>query len=249
MEIITPGIAELAGIFAADGCMQKDYLCFWGNITEDKEHYDTVIKSLFQKEFGITINNHEKKSNSVYGFYLCEKRILQFFRKDLDFSVGSKTYCVEVPLKIINSQNPSVWAAFIRGFCDTDGCLNFDKRLPNGGEVKFMIHRYPRIIMKCVSFNIIEQISYLLNKLEIYHTKRISKSYRVNEKDAMCIQISGEYWLDQWMKKISFNNPVQFSRYEIFKRHGFVPPNTSLKQRKVIINNGLDPWYLYIKGL
>ena len=37
---ITSEIAELAGIFAADGFMQKYHICFWGNPKSDKEFYD-----------------------------------------------------------------------------------------------------------------------------------------------------------------------------------------------------------------
>ncbi len=34
--IITEDIAELIGMFAADGCLQKEYICIWGNIHEEK---------------------------------------------------------------------------------------------------------------------------------------------------------------------------------------------------------------------
>lgn len=71
---ITQEISELAGLFAADGSMQKEHICFWGNITEDKEYYNNVVKGLFKKAFQIRINLHEKKSNSVYGFYVCDKK-------------------------------------------------------------------------------------------------------------------------------------------------------------------------------
>src|SRR3989344_3373733 len=118
-------IAELAGIFAADGSMQKQHICFWGNITEDKKYYDTIIVPLFRKAFSIEIKPHEKASNSVYGFYVCKKEVIKFFNENLKFPIGCKTYTVRVPAVIRDSKNPKIWCAFIRGFTDSDGTLSF----------------------------------------------------------------------------------------------------------------------------
>ena len=128
MKEITTEIAELAGIFAADGSMQKKHICFWGNMTEDRDHYDNIIKKLFKKAFSVNINIHEKKSNSVYGFYVCNKLIIKYFNECLGFNFGSKTYVVGAPKGIMDSSDSRIWSAFVRGFCDSDGCLNFDKK-------------------------------------------------------------------------------------------------------------------------
>ena len=42
---MTPELAEILGMFAADGCLQKDYICMWGNIHEDKDYYDKIGNS------------------------------------------------------------------------------------------------------------------------------------------------------------------------------------------------------------
>jgi hypothetical protein len=77
---LTPELAEVLGIFAADGSMQDSHLCMWGNIKEDKEYYDTIVCPLFSKIFNKNITAHEKKSNSVYGFYLCRKSAVELSR-------------------------------------------------------------------------------------------------------------------------------------------------------------------------
>lgn len=45
----------------------------------------------------------------------------------------------------------------------------------------------------------------------------------------------------------SFSNPSKIMRYEIFKKHGSVPSNTSFEQRKRIHNGELNPWDLYLE--
>lgn len=126
-------ISEIAGMFAADGFMQKNYLCMWGNIYQDKEYYDNIVNKFFKKAFNVNLRLHEKKSNSVYGFYLCNRNIINYFNKTLGFTIGNKTYTVSAPKSILN--NPKYYAVFIRGFVDCDGCLNneFHPFYLNGG--------------------------------------------------------------------------------------------------------------------
>ena len=74
MEInLTEDFAEILGMFAADGSMQEGHICMWGNIYEDKEYYDEIVCKLFSKVFNKKVVAHEKKSNSVYGIYICDK--------------------------------------------------------------------------------------------------------------------------------------------------------------------------------
>ena len=113
---LNKNIAELAGIFAADGSIQKAHICFWGNITEDREYYNKVIRSLFKKSFNIDVNPHDKKSNSVHRFYVCNREIIKYFSKYLGFNFGNKTYSVRIPKIIMQSNNTEIWASFIRGF-------------------------------------------------------------------------------------------------------------------------------------
>jgi len=245
MKDITPGIAELAGAFAADGSMQKEHICFWGNILEDRLYYDIVLKSLFLEEFGVEVRPHDKKSNSVYGFYVCNKSIIKYFVETLGFKPGKKTYDVKAPRVIMKSQDPLIWAAFIRGFCDCDGTLSFGKRYGNYHKVYKIIHTYPRIQIKSVSNEIISDISELLNRLNIKHITCVLRKTRPNETDSKLIQISGVPRLEKWIDLVCFNNHVQFTKYEIFKNYGFVPPSTNIAQRQAILEGSIDPLDFY----
>ena len=102
---LNPEISEIAGLFAADGSMQKEHISFWGNLYADRDYYDFHLKPLFLRAFHININPHEKKSNSVYGFYICKKEVINFFHSYLGFPIGSKTYSFEAPKGISERKN------------------------------------------------------------------------------------------------------------------------------------------------
>lgn len=244
---LTKGFAEILGMFAADGCLQDKYICMWGNITEDKDYYDNIVCPLFSKIAKKQIKAHEKKSNSVYGFYLCDKKIVQLFR-NLGFT-KNKTYDVTTPKIILDSNSPEIYARFIRGFADCDGNINFMKRKGKYSFFKRNFNTYPRVEIKVVSKEIIREISSMLNKLNIKHTVYLNKSKKYNEKDQLKISIRGPKRIEDWMKKIGFNNPAQHTKYLVWKKFGFCPAKITLNQRKLILNNKIDPHSFYKEAL
>ena len=69
-----------------------------------------------------------------------------------------------------------------------------------------------------------------------------SKNFKRNE-----IYISGKENLKKWMKFIGFSNEKHLTKYLIWKKFGFCPPNTTLKQRLLILNDKMNilkitPW-------
>jgi len=242
---ITSELSELAGIFAADGSMQKNHICFWGNPKADRDFYDKHIKELFLKAFNINIRPHEKQSNFVYGFYVCNRKIIYFFNKVLGFPIGKKTYSVEVPSIIYQNSDKSIVRAFLRGFCAGDGCLNFDKRYGKHRKILRIIHTYPRIQIKCVCKKLIYQLSDMLNRLDIDNFVSRKPSKKKNEVDGYMVQVSGKPRLDKWIKEIGFSNANHSSRYKLFKKYGFVPPNTSYEERIKMLKGEILPWSFY----
>ncbi len=244
---ITPEISELAGLFAADGSMQKNHLCFWGSIYDDQELYDQRVKPIFLDAFGIEVRPHEKRSNSVYGFYVCNKKILKFFNKTLGFPIGSKTYTVVVPEVIKNCNNEDVLIAFVRGFLAGDGCLSFDKRYGSSyRKILTKVHTYPRVILGSVSRGIIDDLSIILKKLKIKHFFNIDRSKKSNESDCYRLFVNGKRRLEIWKSKIGFINPSHNMKYKIFKKYGFVPPYLKYYEKKGILSEDICPWTFYL---
>lgn len=230
---ITQAIAEIAGAFAADGCLQKQYLCMWGNISEDKDYYDTCLCKLYHEAFGTSLRPHPKQSNSVYGFYLCDKKIVTFFNNVLHFPIGSKTYSVNVPPLIF--ETPELHPAFIRGFADGDGCITFSKRKGTYSFFKRTRHTYPRIMLSSVSPTKLLQIKTMLDSLEIHNTL-LRKKLRIKQTAPInVITIRGTTALRKWMQIVGFSNPVHQTKVRIWEKFGFCPTKTSLKQRKEVL--------------
>ena len=240
---LTKELAEILGMFAADGCLQKEYVCMWGNIYEDKDYYNHIVCPFYSKVFNKKIIAHEKKSNSVYGFYLCDKQVVEYF-KSLGFT-NNKTYDVRIPPEIINSDNKEIWSAFIRGFADCDGCFSLMKRKGKYKEFKLKYNTYPKISIKIVSNNMIGDIHLLLNKLGLHHTCGTEKKNKFNEVDASWIAIRGEKNIENWMKIIGFNNPSKTIKYQVWKKFGFCPSNSNIEHRKLFLNGALDPKTFY----
>jgi intein/homing endonuclease len=244
MEIITEELSEILGMFAADGNLQDGHISIWGNIHEDKMYYNEIVCPLFSKAFNISIKAHEKKSNSVYGFYICNKKVINNF-KEFGFT-KRKSESVRVPKEVLLSNDNKIISAFIRGFADCDGCLNFMKRYEKGySKFKRAYHTYPRIFIKIISRDMIEDLSYLLKRLNINHKKYTYKSKQQNAKDSWIITIRGNVEINNWMDKIGFNNYSKNTKYLIWKKYGFCPIPSSLFQREQILKEQLDPKTLY----
>ena len=240
---LTKEFSEILGMFAADGCLQKEYVCMWGNIYQDKDYYDKIVCPLFSQVFNKSLIAHEKKSNSVYGFYLCSKEVVQLF-KNLGFT-NNKTYDVKIPKEVLESKNKEIYAAFIRGYADCDGCIDFLKRKGKYKPFKLRYNTYPRVWIVSVSHEVIKQISKLLTIMDIKHTIVDRKSPKETEKDAKTIAIRGPKRMEDFMKKIGFNNPGHYTKYLIWKKFGMCPPRTTLEQRKLILKNQINPFSFY----
>jgi DNA-binding transcriptional regulator WhiA len=239
-------ISEIAGLFAADGSMQKKHICFWGNPMADKDYYDFHLTNLFLNGLNYQINPHLKKSNQVYGFYICNKHILDFFHNYLNFPIGSKTYTVSIPRIILESNDDKLYAAFLRGYFAGDGSISFFKRYSLGyNAFSRTYHVYPRLQIISVSAKIIKESSNLLKHLGISNFVRVKRSKQRNSVDACELSVYGKSRLQAWSDKIGFVNPNHSTRYEIFKRNGFVPPSTTYSQRIDILKNKLNPLSFY----
>jgi len=245
---LTSELAEILGMLVADGCIQKNYICLWGNITEDKPYYDGTVATLFKKVFKIKIRTHEKISNSVYGFYLCNKEIINFLSENFNLKPGSKTYTVKVPEAIMASNDTKIITAFIRGFADCDGYLNFDKRYGNYNKFNKRFNVYPRIVLISVSKELIEQLQYSLERIGIKGNIRSLLPRKDSEKTAYHLTIKGKTMLKMWMNLMGFNNPVHVTKYHIWKKFGLCPTRVNLFEREKILKGQINPYSYYKHG-
>lgn len=250
MVEMTPDLAEICGIHAGDGYLRmrkggKGEIDISGHL-EEKEYYDNYIVQLFNRVFDLNLKGREF-SRGTYGLVIYSKKIAKFFN-ELGFPFGKKSLIVQVPKQIIESGNKILYGRFLRGLFDTDGGLYFRNRRTGKNYSKFKrkYNYYPLINISTVSKSLSKDVSFILDYFKIkyfvyeFQPKNIRDSYKY------VITISGVSRLKKWMEFVGIKNSVKYTRYLVWKKFGFCPPHTTLREREDILNDKLD---IYSVGL
>ena len=88
-------MAEILGIHIGDGCIsvnsRYDEYYLGGDLKEEKEYHDEWVSKLFNRKVMIPLYNKEvlykeHPKVGVYGFYIFDKKIVNFFNKRNSFS-------------------------------------------------------------------------------------------------------------------------------------------------------------------
>ena len=238
---LTPELAYFIGIHLGDGCLsfkKKKYdkeLSYSGHIIDEYTWYVQDIISLIKRIFNKTAKFYENKGikGKSINVYFRSKAIFIFLNKVIGLQIGSKNN-MGIPECIKNS-NQNIKSAFIRGLADTDFCLTFKKRHKN-------LHYYPVIALSTCNKKLVKELEILFKEFELncytlldYPTERKGTKLTTNQ-----LQINGVKRANIWMNKIGFSSPKHLTKYLVWKKHNFCPPNTNLIQRKEILNGKLD---------
>lgn len=232
-------IAEILGAFIGDGWIEKrgTALYITGSPTEDKDYYDNYLAPLFSKYF-----TDVKPKNfpywGVYGIVTYKRRIIKK-AINLKFKAGNKSKSVEIPKEILESKNKEVIKSILRGIFDADGSFFCKKAYGKYDKQWTKIHHCkPRIQLNVVSEKLSKQITYLLKKINIEY----NESYRPggfkhnrNRSPVFIIRIDKLKSIDGWFKEVGTSNPRHKTRYEVWKKLGYLPPNTTIKERRKIL--------------
>ena len=235
-------LAEICGIHAGDGYMRlrergRGEVDISGNL-EEKDYYDAHVIPLFNKVFNLAIKGKVFVRGS-YGFVNSKKEMRDILIS-LGFPTGKKSEIVRVPKMIIESKNLRIYAAFLRGLFDTDGNLYFRKTYVGINKFNKRYNHYPVLKLTTVSRFLAEDIIKILHEMGIIFYYHMHDPKKKNEKREYFITINGIDGLNKWMELVGIKNPVKLTRYLIWKKFGFCPPNTTLQQREDILNGKLD---------
>jgi len=240
-NLITSEIAEIAGIHAGDGYLRYGRKNEWdvSGSYEEKEYYDGYVIPLINKFFQTEIKGRYFYSRKTYGFCTGNKKIIQTL-VDLGFPSGNKSTIVEIPKQVLNSHNKNNFAAFLRGYFDTDGSLNFRNKVNNSDGFKKKYHFYPRLAFASCSKKLICQVGKLLEKFDLSYNIYEYNSKVENENVRYNLESLGIKNLNSFMEHIDSKNSSKISRYLIWEKFGFCPPKTKYKQRKQILSRKID---------
>jgi intein/homing endonuclease len=219
----------------ADGDIEYRVECY-GHITEDEKYLKEVVIKLKENLFNLRIGlRYHKKAGTCY-LKIRSKALVGFYKDIIGLPLGKKLN-VCIPEEIMGSTD-EILSSCLRGLADTDSSLTFLKKYKS-------IHYYPVIHFTSSSKILVEQFSEALNRLGIPHNtifdckqydKRTGKTYIKSE-----LFVCGKKNLALWMKVIGFHNPSYITRYEVWKKFGFCPPKTTVKQRILMLKGKIDP--------
>ena len=187
------------------------------------------------KLFGLSLIP-KKFSDGTYGIQFRSKGIILFYNKVIGIPLGKKTNIADMPL-IIKNSDKKFKISFLRGLFDADFTLTFKRKYKD-------VHYYPVIKCGFSSERLTVSLCKLLKELDFNfswrisseHDRRTRKVYKVYE-----IYISGKKMVNQWFSLIGSHNPKHLTKFKIWKKFGFCPPNTNLKIRTSILNGEIDP--------
>ena len=242
-------VAELCGAMIGDGWIQsnKKNMFLAGDPTEDKDYYDKNIINLFQN-LSIKVTSKNFPYWGAYGISIHSKKIIKQFI-DMGIPEGKKCYTAQVPQWIINSK-PEIKSAFVRGLFDTDGgiwCQKDYTKYANDFNSKY--HVKIRLRFTSTSFDLQKQTLGLLNNLgyrcKLRFLKNRATPSRPNNKDVCIIAMDRIKDINTFFNRLIPSNKRHLTKYHIWRKFGFCPPKTTLKQRGDILKKKISPYNLY----
>lgn len=243
-------IPEFLGWYVGDGCISVGrYYEFTltGDLVEELEFYENIVlpsfNKLFSKKLSKTISIKKYKSNGVCGIYLFDKKFVKTIIKQFKLIPGKKKNII-VP-SIIKSKNDKI--EFIRGLFDTDGSIYFGKSYFKPKKISFCYkyHYKPKIKISLISKEIIKKVYFFLEELEI--KSKLQKPYKnkKNENFVYSLVLDTSDSIFKYLSIIGFRNQKHLTKIQIWKKFGFCPPYTTIKQRKDIILGKINPYSFY----
>lgn len=238
-DLENPEIAEILGAFIGDGWIEKRgsawYIC--GNPEEDKEYYDDFLAPLFSKHF-ISVKPRHFTYWGVYGIVTYRTEII---KKALasGFHAGDKARTVTIPDEIMNSENLDVKTAVLRGIFDADGTFYAIRKTGKYDSVWSQTHHaQPRLTLSSASQGLMRQISTLLDEIGILYCVSVVPAGFCsgrNHNTTYRLWINRCESIFRWFEVIRTSNPRLTSRYEVWKRLGYLPPYTTHSYRKALL--------------
>ncbi|MDD4352932.1 MAG: LAGLIDADG family homing endonuclease [Candidatus Nanoarchaeia archaeon] len=235
-------VAEILGAFIGDGWIEsrKKAAYILGNKIEDKSYYDNYLAPLFFKNFKyINVKMFEKWN--VYGIAIYRKKIIKILL-ELGFPAGKKCYDASIPKYFFNSKNKKIYSSIIKGLFDADGCFWCEKsRAKTSCEWKRTHHYHPELCITSCSAILLFQIKEMLDFLGIDSKVAKRNNFQIknnrNNKEAYILRVRKLKEIKKWFKIIGTNNPKHKTKYEVWKKLGYLPTKTTLNERIELLNN------------
>lgn len=225
-------LAYETGVHMGDGSLHitkggTHSVRFYGHGEDDwifvSETLPRIIKQLYNKE----VKAKKCSDSNKCVLNICSKAIATF-KQNIGLSVGKKKM---TDLPDFVKQDERFLINCIRGIADTDFSLYFTK---NGKS------EYAEPVISCVLDNkqLVQNLAKYLENLGFKVNLRLDVKRTRNGKELSehHLAIYGKKNLEKWMTIIGFNNPKQFTKYQLWKRFGYCNPKTRTNERLKILS-------------
>jgi len=226
-------IFELVGVLLGDGYIYfrppHHHIEISGNSTEDRPYFENYLSKLLKNLVSREIHIYERNERTGKSIRLAvySKETVTYLINEIGLVYGKKkAEIAEIPKKLLGAGWDKT-KLILRGFADTDGCLFF------GQKGTYRKHSYPMIEIRSASPKLLTQFQCLLQSQGFIPRLRSVKS-RYKSK-ASYLYLSGERQLSKWIDEIGFSNPKHLTKYYVWKRIGYCPPGTTLKERLQVL--------------
>ncbi len=242
-------IAEFLGWYFGDGCIsikKRKQFFLTGDLGEELKFYEEVVvptfNRLFQKHLNYEVKLRKYPSVGVCGIYIFNEEFVSNLLKWFQLKGGKK---LEVTLPTFSTSGEKI--SFLRGLFDTDGSIYFCKSNVKTKKPTFSntFHYKPKIKIATISENIIDYVYNLLLELGFSPRLYSPRRQRSNENIMYSLVLDTQENVDKWIESVGFRNHKHNSKVNVWKKFGFCPPNTSVKERELIISEKIDPLSYY----
>lgn len=197
------GAAELLGLHAGDGSLSLNEWSISTNIN-DKKLINRII-FLVRKMVGIEPRVGYRLSFNKVDIRSGQHQTLNYFARY--FPSGKKSYIVELPKEIMNSDKLYVIKGVLRGLISSDGCFYFRKRWLS-----------PRLEFRVKSEKLRDQFIELSNRLNFKFNKSNPKDKNGIIYTAYIERINTVL---RWMKEIGSGSEIHMKRFDLWMQLKF----------------------------
>jgi hypothetical protein len=188
----------------------------------------------------------------VYGIYSYNQDIIKRAIEH-GFQSGKKAQTAVIPEHIF-SQNNKVLIAIVRGLSDTDGTFYCQRSYgKQSNAFRKIFHCYPKLDFVSISIQLLEQIKQILKLINIPSTIRGGhKEGLINNRHCQRSYRLTIYRINdiiRFFELIRPANPKHQTKYNIWKKFGFLPPNTNIQERRKILKKEISPYIYYYAGV
>lgn len=240
-ERMSEDLAEIFGVIVGDGYIKSkpNWWLFIETAAQERVYIDRHLIPLFNRVFGTKLKGrffNRNGVNNTYGFYICSNPLVNYLG---EFGLNCYHNYIRVPEIIRESNDRKLFASFIRGYFDTDGCISFYK--PN----KTLRHTYPRIQINSTSESLIKDYKRMVEFIGLKGSYWKTKVFRKQKSVPHRYEIKGKGMLDKWMNVIGMANEIKMSKYLVWREFGVLPPYTTHNERVKMLKGYINPQKYY----